>query len=96
MAMIERLDGMVGYLLDHLDFEETYLAITSDHATPISVGNHTGDPVPLAILGPEVLPDGVEKFSERACARGGLGRLKGCDIINILMNYLGKIKKLGA
>ncbi len=96
IAMIERLDGMVGYLLDHLNLEETYLAITADHATPISVGNHTGDPVPLTILGPEVLPDNVECFSERCCMKGGLGRLRGQDVIHLLMNYLGRLKKLGA
>lgn len=96
LSMIERLDAMVGYLLDHLNLEETYLAITCDHATPLSVRNHTGDPVPLTILGPEILADGVKTFSERSCARGGLGRLRGQDIINILMNYLGKVKKLGA
>jgi len=96
MAMIERIDGMVGYLLDRLNLEETYLAITADHATPISVGNHTGDPVPLLILGPEVLADGVEAFSERACMRGGLGRLRGKDVIHLLMNYLGRLKKFGA
>jgi len=96
IAMIERLDEMIGYLLDNLNLEETYLAVTADHATPVTVGNHTGDPVPLTILGPEVLSDGVKAFSERSCARGGLGRIRGKDVINILMNYLGKVKKLGA
>ena len=97
MAMIERLDGMAGYLLDNLNLEkEVYLAITADHATPVTVGNHTGDPVPLTILGPEVLSDEVEAFSERSCAKGGLGRIRGKDVVNVLMNYLGKVKKLGA
>ena len=96
VAMLERLDGMVGYLLDNLDLERVYLAITADHATPLSVRNHTGDPVPLTILGPEVLSDSVKAFSERDCAKGGLGRLRGKDIIHILMNYLGRVGKLGA
>jgi 2,3-bisphosphoglycerate-independent phosphoglycerate mutase len=97
IAMIERLDEMTGYLLEKLNLEEeVYLAITVDHTTPITVRNHTGDPVPLTILGPEVLSDEVKAFSERSCARGGLGRIRGEDVVNILMNYLGKIKKLGA
>jgi 2,3-bisphosphoglycerate-independent phosphoglycerate mutase len=96
ISMIERIDSMVGYILDDVNLEETYIAITSDHASPLSVRNHSGDPVPVVILGPEVIRDSVEVFSERSCCMGGLGRIKGSDLIHILMNYLGKIKKFGA
>jgi 2,3-bisphosphoglycerate-independent phosphoglycerate mutase len=94
--MIEKIDLMVGYILDKIDLEETYIALLADHTTPLSVRNHTGDPVPIVIAGPEVIRDNVRYFSERDCAKGGLGRISGKDIMPILMNFLGKQRKFGA
>ncbi|MBS7644190.1 2,3-bisphosphoglycerate-independent phosphoglycerate mutase [Candidatus Bathyarchaeota archaeon] len=96
IRMIEKIDSMVGYILDKIDLRETYIALLADHTTPLSVKNHTGDPVPIAIAGPEVIRDDVKCFSERDCAKGGLGRISGKDIMPILMNFLGKQKKFGA
>jgi len=94
--MIEKIDSMVGYILDKINLRETYIALLADHTTPLSVKNHTGDPVPIAIAGSEVIKDDVKRFSERDCAKGGLGRISGKDIMPILMNFLGKQKKYGA
>ena len=97
IRVIEKLDSMVGRILNNVeDLDKLYIVITADHATPISVRNHTGDPTPLLICGPEVLPDGSREFSEKAAMHGGLGRLRGMDVMPILMNYLGKMKKVGA
>jgi 2,3-bisphosphoglycerate-independent phosphoglycerate mutase len=52
--------------------------------------------VPVAIYGPEIRTDDVKEFDERACAKGGLGRIRGKDLMPILMNLLGKTKKFGA
>lgn len=96
MAMIGKVDGMVRYLLDHTDPEEVCIAITADHATPVKIKRHTGDPVPLALMGGGVVADDVSVYSERACARGGLGRIRGVDLVPTLMNLLGKTEKFGA
>jgi 2,3-bisphosphoglycerate-independent phosphoglycerate mutase len=50
----------------------------------------------VVISGPEVRTDDVKEFSERACARGGLGRIRGKDLMPIIMNLLGKTRKFGA
>lgn len=47
--------------------------VTSDHATPYTLRAHSDDPVPVAVAGPGVQPDGVARFAERECAKGGLG-----------------------
>ncbi len=47
--------------------------ITSDHATPYSIGAHTDDPVPVAISGPGISSDGINRFTEKNCKRGSLG-----------------------
>ncbi|NWG11577.1 2,3-bisphosphoglycerate-independent phosphoglycerate mutase [Candidatus Bathyarchaeota archaeon] len=96
VEMIEKVDNMVGRILNNIDLNSVYLAITADHTTSLATGNHEGDPVPIAITGPYVRRDDVERFDERCCAKGGLNRIRGMDLMPTLMNLLGKTKKFGA
>jgi len=96
IEMIEKIDEMLGDIWGKISREETYVLITADHTTPISVKDHTADPVPIAISGPMVRVDDVIAFNERVVAKGGLGRIRGLDIMPILMDLLGKAKKFGA
>jgi 2,3-bisphosphoglycerate-independent phosphoglycerate mutase len=96
VEVIEKIDGMFEYLLKNVDRDSTYLAVTADHTTPVMTGNHEADPVPVAITGPGVRFDDVEEFGERACVKGGLNRIRGMDLMPILMSFLGKTKKFGA
>jgi len=36
------------------------------------------------------------EFDERACSRGDLNRIRGLDLMPVLMNLIGKTKKIGA
>ena len=94
LEFIEEVDKVVMSKLK--DLEDVYLILTADHSTPISVKNHSGDPVPMIINGPEVRVDDVTKFSERDAAKGGLGRIRGSDVMNILMDYMNYAHKFGA
>jgi 2,3-bisphosphoglycerate-independent phosphoglycerate mutase len=97
VMMIEKIDAMVQLLLDNVSLEETLLVLTADHADPVSVRDHTADPVPIVMAGENcVLSDDVSVFSERACAKGGLGRIRGLDIMPTIMDYMDKVKKFGA
>jgi len=96
IELIEKIDSMLGYVLNNTNLDETYLAVTADHTTSSVTGNHEGDPVPIAITGPYVRRDDVEEYDERACAKGGLNRIRGVDLMPILMNLIGKTKKFGA
>ncbi|MEM1563405.1 MAG: 2,3-bisphosphoglycerate-independent phosphoglycerate mutase [Candidatus Bathyarchaeia archaeon] len=96
VEVIEKIDRMLSYILNKVDLGETYVALTADHTTSCVTRNHEGDPVPVAIMGPYVRSDDVEEFGERACAKGGLGRLRGKDLMPILMNLIGRVKKFGA
>jgi 2,3-bisphosphoglycerate-independent phosphoglycerate mutase len=96
IELIEKIDGMVNHILGKIDIESTYLAITADHTTSSFTKSHEGDPVPVAIAGPYVRSDDVEEFSERACAKGGLHRIRGMDLMPILMNLIGKARRFGA
>ena len=94
IAAAVKLDNLVAYVLDHAP-AGLHIAV-ADHATPISFGDHTGDTVPLAICGPNVRPDSVRSFGERAVVSGGLSRIRGSDIMNILTNLMGTQEKYGA
>ncbi|MEL9990447.1 MAG: 2,3-bisphosphoglycerate-independent phosphoglycerate mutase [Thermoproteus sp.] len=91
--VIERLDAALRPYDAVL--EENYVVVTSDHATPIQVREHTGEPVPLLIYGPDVVRDDVTKLSELTCWKGALGRLRGLDVMPILASYLGLSEKFG-
>jgi 2,3-bisphosphoglycerate-independent phosphoglycerate mutase len=93
---IEKIDRMLEHLLGNIDLKSTYVAITADHTTSVVTGDHEGDPVPLAITGPYVRRDDVDEFGERSCAKGGLNRMKGTELMPTLMNLLGRTKYFGA
>ena len=96
IEVLEKIDEMLRFVLDHVDLDSTFLALTADHTTSCVTGNHVGDPVPVVISGPTVRRDGVIEFGERSCAKGGLNRIRGTDLMHILMDLLGKTEKFGA
>lgn len=93
IKFIEKVDDMLARLME---IEDTYFILTADHSTPISTMDHTGDPVPILINGPEVKVDDVKIFSERAAAKGGLCRIQGSNVMDILMDLMNKSTKFGA
>ena len=94
VEFIEKVDKVV--MSELLKLEDVYIFLTADHSTPISVKNHTGDPVPILIRGPEVRTDDVEEYNEFATYKGGLCRIRGSDVINIMMDYMNYSHKFGA
>ncbi|MCX8186783.1 MAG: 2,3-bisphosphoglycerate-independent phosphoglycerate mutase [Sulfolobales archaeon] len=96
IEMIEKLDRAVGHLLSNLDLTSTVLAITSDHTTPTSVKDHTGDPVPVMIYSPELIGDGISDFSERSARKGSLSRIRGSDLMYTILDYANRVNKFGA
>ncbi|MGB9636686.1 MAG: 2,3-bisphosphoglycerate-independent phosphoglycerate mutase, partial [Thermoplasmata archaeon] len=67
VKVIQRIDEAMNYILRNSG-QEFVMALTADHTTPVSVKDHTGDAVPLAIYGPGVRRDAVRSFDEIACA----------------------------
>ncbi|NOZ92547.1 2,3-bisphosphoglycerate-independent phosphoglycerate mutase [bacterium 3DAC] len=93
VEMIEKADKMFEMVLDKKDL---VIAITGDHSTPVTKGDHSGDPVPLVLYAPNIRTDGTLHFSEREAAMGGLGRIRGFDIMPMLMDLSDKAHKFGA
>ncbi|MFU8652510.1 alkaline phosphatase family protein [Methanotorris formicicus] len=82
--VIEKIDACLNPLLN---LEDDLIVITADHSTP-SVGNliHSGESVPITIVGKYVRRDDVKEFNERACAKGSL-YIRAYDLMNIILNY---------
>lgn len=95
VKVIERIDRMVGYLRDHLP-PNLVIAFASDHCSPVEVKDHSGDPVPIMIYSDSVVTDEVEEFNERSVMRGGLGRIRGIDLMPVLVNLANRAEKFGA
>jgi 2,3-bisphosphoglycerate-independent phosphoglycerate mutase len=95
MRSVEKMDRLVGHVVEHLP-GPSHLAISADHSTPCAVGDHSGDPVPIVFWGPGVRPDGCRSYSERGVIGGGVGRIRGTDIMPILTNLAGWQEKYGA
>lgn len=93
--VIERMDAMMGHLRADLS-SDTVVAITADHSTPVALKDHSGDPVPLTIFGEGVRVDDVLTFDERSVARGALGRVRGTDVMNLLLSASNRAEKYGA
>ncbi len=94
VKLIEEIDNAIEPLIGFS--EDNYVAVLSDHTTSTSYGDHTGDPVPLLIAGPEVRADDVMRFDERSVSRGGLGRIRGLDLMPVLVDLMNKSEKYGA
>ncbi len=93
VEVIERIDEAVGYLFDNLP-EDAVLVVTADHSTPCSVGDHSGDPVPIMIHARDARREG-EEFNEISVLRGSL-RIRGSDLMNIIKNITNRAEKFGA
>ncbi len=90
--VIEKIDEAVEPLVETKDVLKI---ITADHTTSSELGIHTGEPVPLLINGLSVRVDKVEKFGEREAANGGLNRIKGLDLMPILISLSNRSIEYG-
>jgi 2,3-bisphosphoglycerate-independent phosphoglycerate mutase len=96
--VISALDAALPALWDEgLVSPENLVIVTGDHGTPSGTDLvHSGDAVPIAMVGAATFSDGVSAFSERACAAGSLGHLEGRDIMPEALNRIGRIKYMSA
>ncbi len=81
-AFIERIDKNIKPLLN---LKNTLIVITADHSTCSLLKRHCTEPVPVLIFGNET--DRVEKFSEKACKKGKLGKINQLDLIKSILLY---------
>lgn len=71
------------------------IIVTGDHSTPVSLKAHSGHEVPILVYKGE-RKDDVKRFDEASCAKGGLGHIRGKDIIHLILNVTGRAQKYGS
>jgi 2,3-bisphosphoglycerate-independent phosphoglycerate mutase len=81
---------------DVLKLKDVLVIVTADHSTPVSIKDHSADPVPILMNGPGVRMDDVAHYNELIAYKGGLLRIKGMDVMLIALDLINKTKKFGA
>ncbi len=93
VEIIERIDEAIEHLLSILP-EDLVVVITADHSTPCTVGDHSGDPVPIMLYAPDSRAEG-SAFNEISCTKGSL-RIRGNELMKIIINATNRAEKFGA
>ena len=94
VAFIEKIDAALGTSIEML--EDTVVCITADHSTPCTIKDHAPDPVPVLVWGKGLRYDMSECFSELEAASGGLGHIRGNELLQMLGGLAGRNPKFGA
>jgi 2,3-bisphosphoglycerate-independent phosphoglycerate mutase len=93
VGAIEALDP---YLPRLLALKPDVLVVTSDHSTPSCLKGHSWHPNPFLLVSPTAGVDDVAAFTERACAKGYLGRFRSISAMPLMLAHALKLQKYGA
>ena len=89
---LEDLDASVPRVLD---LGPDVLVVAGDHSTPAILGAHSWHPVPFLVSSALTRGDGVDQFTERACATGSIGRIPATHAMMLALAHAGKLRKYG-
>lgn len=93
VAAIEALDKFIPRLAA---LDPDVLVVTSDHSTPALLSGHSWHPNPFLLVSWTAGTDDVAAFTERACAKGILGRFRALYAMPLMLAHALKLKKYGA
>ena len=84
---IERIDEfIVGPIIESLKDEEFKAAILPDHPTPINVGTHTRDDVPIIMYSSNKSGDDCTSFDEDNVLKGSISKKEGYKLMQRLID----------
>jgi 2,3-bisphosphoglycerate-independent phosphoglycerate mutase len=84
LMIIEKIDAMVGHLLEHTDIAQTRFALLSDHGSSCVTHEHMTTEVPIAVCGAGVTADHVQHYDEKSASHGRLNTLFGKQLMAFL------------
>jgi 2,3-bisphosphoglycerate-independent phosphoglycerate mutase len=95
--VIEAIDRAMSVAVNEIVKDrEVLFVVTADHSTASSGEMiHTGETVPLTMVGKYVRKDKVGEFNEISCPRGGLGIVRGKELMHLILNFLDRAKMQG-
>ena len=82
---IEKIDRNLKPILD---LRNTLIVVTADHSTCSLLKRHCKKPIPILIFGNG--KDRVQEFSEKACEKGKLGKIKQIDLMPKILKLARK------
>jgi 2,3-bisphosphoglycerate-independent phosphoglycerate mutase len=91
--VIEEVDTLLPRITD---LNPDVLVVTADHSTPATLAAHSWHPVPVLLAAKTCRPDCVERFGERACIQGGLGRMPMVYLMSQALAHAKRLAKFGA
>ncbi|MBC7104769.1 MAG: phosphoglycerate mutase, partial [Firmicutes bacterium] len=94
VAVLEEFDHCLPELME---LKPDVLVITGDHSTPSVLRGHSWHPVPVLLHSPWVRPDrDAAGFSEQACRRGSLGRMRAVYLTALMLAHGRRLDKFSA
>jgi 2,3-bisphosphoglycerate-independent phosphoglycerate mutase len=81
-------------LINELDPD--VLVVTGDHSTPAALASHSWHPVPVILSAKTCRPDQVQRFGERDCLGGGIGRIPTMHLMALALAHAQRLEKFGA
>lgn len=93
VKVIEEVDTLLPRITD---LNPDVLVVTADHSTPAALAAHSWHPVPVLLAAKTCRPDRVERFGERACIQGGLGRMPMMYLMGQALAHARRLEKFGA
>ena len=84
---IEQIDEhIVGPIIDSLEGEDFKAAVLPDHPTPIDVGTHTRDDVPIIMYSSKRSGDDCKAFDEQSVLEGSIVKKQGYKLMQRLID----------
>ncbi|KAG8340981.1 putative 2,3-bisphosphoglycerate-independent phosphoglycerate mutase-like protein [Trypanosoma vivax] len=84
LAMLQKCGDAIDLLWNALPDGGT-MAVLADHSTPLSLGDHSCDPVPVSVATKgSHIADGVQHYGEVDCCRGVLGRFRSEEFMGVV------------
>ena len=95
-AKVHEIEAVDAVIPDILALNPSVLIVTGDHSTPAKMRSHSYHPVPTIFWGPNVMPDSVTRYGERASEGGAMGVFHATEIIPWALGYADRLKRFGA
>jgi 2,3-bisphosphoglycerate-independent phosphoglycerate mutase len=93
VKVIEEVDSLIPLVTG---LNPDVLVVTGDHSTPAALASHSWHPLPVLLYSLTCRPDRVEKFGERDCICGGLGRMPMVHLMGLALAHARRLEKFGA
>jgi 2,3-bisphosphoglycerate-independent phosphoglycerate mutase len=93
VKVIEEVDSLIPLVTE---LNPDVLVVTGDHSTPAALASHSWHPLPVMLYSATCRPDRVERFGERDCICGGLGRMPMVHLMGLALAHARRLEKFGA